>query len=647
MMTQVNSSTRFILIFLAVATVAFFVWQRFENGPVDNSFMPVGLALEPSNEPLQVGAKLSQEDALIGQLVTLSVLLRNNEALPSSPIVTIILPPNLKLEDIGSDDLLVGADGRRIRWAPAIEGNGAELIRHFQLATTSPSTDGRNEVTVFAENTVFNKELTLGFWSGITYEPTADFMVTDELAETLQTVQFTELSHGQEPMSYYWDFGDGTTSTEPNPSHQFTQVGNYEVTLTVGNSLGLATFSRMVAVGSAPNLSIIVSESAAINSPVSLAANTNNLEDSVTWQINGVLLFGRNVTHTFQQPGQYTVVAEASNQFGTTSFSHLVTVRADETVANDESADPQNVIVNQPVGQTNNGNENHSIVLTINAEAEKLPLQDQLFWYINEARRLAGRAPLSWSYTLSVAAQNHSDDLANNFIIGHIGSDGSSPYDRLTQVNYVDGYLVGETTAWGFNTALSAVQFWLGSPEHRDILLSVEADQMGAAETTNYTAPHAWYWVAEFTSRDIPSTSPSYVGIPTATATPSPTITATPTITVTATLTPTYTATPSPTTTVTPTITATPTATPSPTVTPPPTPSPGPTITPEPTATATPSETPSPTPTSTGTPEPSPTLTPEPSPTNTFNNQQTPNMLVAQFTDRWTATISNQEERTI
>lgn len=35
--------------------------------------------------------------------------------------------------------------------------------------------------------------------------------------------------------SYYWDFGDGRTSMEPNPVHTFTDTGYYEVCLTVSN----------------------------------------------------------------------------------------------------------------------------------------------------------------------------------------------------------------------------------------------------------------------------------------------------------------------------------------------------------------------------------------------------------------------------
>jgi PKD repeat protein len=39
-------------------------------------------------------------------------------------------------------------------------------------------------------------------------------------------------------LSYLWTFGDGSTSTEKNPSHAFTAAGTYSVTLSVSNATG-------------------------------------------------------------------------------------------------------------------------------------------------------------------------------------------------------------------------------------------------------------------------------------------------------------------------------------------------------------------------------------------------------------------------
>ncbi len=51
-------------------------------------------------------------------------------------------------------------------------------------------------------------------------------------------VTFTNTSTGTGSLSYFWNFGDGGTSTATNPSHNFTSGGSYTVTLIVKNSYG-------------------------------------------------------------------------------------------------------------------------------------------------------------------------------------------------------------------------------------------------------------------------------------------------------------------------------------------------------------------------------------------------------------------------
>ncbi|MBK3531981.1 PQQ-dependent sugar dehydrogenase [Streptomyces sp. MBT67] len=59
-------------------------------------------------------------------------------------------------------------------------------------------------------------------------------------------------------LSYAWDFGDGTTSTDPNPSHTYTTAGTYNPTLTVTDPEGLTgTASLVVTAGNtAPTVTL-------------------------------------------------------------------------------------------------------------------------------------------------------------------------------------------------------------------------------------------------------------------------------------------------------------------------------------------------------------------------------------------------------
>ena len=57
------------------------------------------------------------------------------------------------------------------------------------------------------------------------------------------TVNFTNTSTGA--VSYLWDFGDGQTSTQANPSHIYTSQGSYTVTLTTTNANGCTNVKTM------------------------------------------------------------------------------------------------------------------------------------------------------------------------------------------------------------------------------------------------------------------------------------------------------------------------------------------------------------------------------------------------------------------
>ncbi len=72
--------------------------------------------------------------------------------------------------------------------------------------------------------------------------PTASFTHNGPVALG-EMATFDSTATGSEPLSYLWDFGDGESSTEPDPSHLYASAGSYEVTLTVSNEAGSAVAS--------------------------------------------------------------------------------------------------------------------------------------------------------------------------------------------------------------------------------------------------------------------------------------------------------------------------------------------------------------------------------------------------------------------
>jgi len=73
--------------------------------------------------------------------------------------------------------------------------------------------------------------------------PVANFSGTPTSGTVPLTVNFTDTSSGT-PTSWSWSFGDGGTSTAQNPSHQYTNGGDYTVSLTATNALGNDTETK-------------------------------------------------------------------------------------------------------------------------------------------------------------------------------------------------------------------------------------------------------------------------------------------------------------------------------------------------------------------------------------------------------------------
>ena len=75
-----------------------------------------------------------------------------------------------------------------------------------------------------------------------TLPPVADF-TSDYASACSNPVQFTDQSTNS-PTSWLWDFGDGQTSTQQNPSHTYATSGVYTVSLRASNAFGNNTTTK-------------------------------------------------------------------------------------------------------------------------------------------------------------------------------------------------------------------------------------------------------------------------------------------------------------------------------------------------------------------------------------------------------------------
>ena len=153
-----------------------------------------------------------------------------------------------------------------------------------------------------------------------TSAPTAAFTATPTSGSVPLTVKFTDMS-ANNPASWSWDFGDGSTSTDQNPSHTYQNTGRYTVKLTVTNDLGSNTKTKsdyIMVNGSLPVADFSANTTTgAAPLTVSFTDKSTGKPTSWSWDFgDGSTSTEQNPTHIYQNAGKYTVKLTASNDQG-------------------------------------------------------------------------------------------------------------------------------------------------------------------------------------------------------------------------------------------------------------------------------------------------------------------------------------------
>jgi len=126
-----------------------------------------------------------------------------------------------------------------------------------------------------------------------------------------------------EPLSYQWHFGDGSTGSGSLVSHAYSSTGEYTVEFRASNEGGADSSTTSVVVIPAPQPAQVTSINANPN-PVDAGDRvrfTSNVQGdrpvSHEWDFgDGNSSSSRSTFHTYEEPGQYTVRFTASNEVG-------------------------------------------------------------------------------------------------------------------------------------------------------------------------------------------------------------------------------------------------------------------------------------------------------------------------------------------
>ena len=201
-------------------------------------------------------------------------------------------------------------------------GNGTTST--LQNPSTTFLTPGSYTVTLTVSNASGSNTKTVVNYINVIPTPTVSFTASDSgMACPPKTIQFTNQSTPGTggTTTYYWDFGDGFTSSLENPTHTYTTYGNYSVTLQVTNSTGctkLLTKPNYIQIVPKPNAAFTASNNNSCTAPlVANFTNTSTGAVSYLWNFgDGTTSTQTSPSHTYTTPGSYTVTLIASNAGG-------------------------------------------------------------------------------------------------------------------------------------------------------------------------------------------------------------------------------------------------------------------------------------------------------------------------------------------
>jgi gliding motility-associated-like protein len=154
-------------------------------------------------------------------------------------------------------------------------------------------------------------------------------------------------------VNYTWNFGDGSSSTDVNPTHLYTQPGSYTVVLTASAAGGCVSTAQATIVVQNFNSHFQISASywTSGSCPPVLAQFTNTSAgySSVSWDFgDGVTAGNTNYpSHVYTQPGDYTVTLSVFGVGGLIGrYTDVVSVRQPSATV---SATPSSVCIGQGV----------------------------------------------------------------------------------------------------------------------------------------------------------------------------------------------------------------------------------------------------------------------------------------------------------
>jgi len=128
--------------------------------------------------------------------------------------------------------------GSPTSWSWSFGDGGTSTLQNPSYTYT---TNGTYAVTLTATNAAgSNADTQAGYITVGGAGPVAGFSASPTSGTAPLVVTFTDTSTGS-PTAWTWDFGDGTTGSDENPTHTYNSAGTYSVSLVASNTAGSNT----------------------------------------------------------------------------------------------------------------------------------------------------------------------------------------------------------------------------------------------------------------------------------------------------------------------------------------------------------------------------------------------------------------------
>jgi len=158
--------------------------------------------------------------------------------------------------------------------------------------------------------------------------PIASFSYSPDKPTVKDTVNFDDSSEDPDGSitSWHWEFGDGSTSVEPNPAYKYTNKGDYTIKLTVTDDEGSRkTITHILTIiNLPPTADFIFSPSKPIiGKEIKFTDISEDPEDRLTsWKWNfgdGHTSSSQNPTYKYDKHGTYTISLTVTDEEGETA----------------------------------------------------------------------------------------------------------------------------------------------------------------------------------------------------------------------------------------------------------------------------------------------------------------------------------------